>query len=712
VNTYWQTNNPAETRAFWDNAAYHTGNMEVYKLLKDQQMLDYSIRWAQYNNWKGATEPDPAKWKYKQYGEGQDYVLFGDWQICFQTYIDLYNLAPQKKKVARAKEVMGYEADSKANDYWWWADALYMVMPVMTKMYKLTGDEKYLDKLYENICYCDSIMLDHETGLYFRDGKYVYPKHKTANGKKDFWARGDGWVLAGLAKVLQDMPKTYKHQPFFARKFVNLANGVKRLQQPNGHWTRSMMDSDQAPGYETSGTAFFCYGLLWGINNGYLTKKEFEPVVEKAWDYLSTIALQTDGKVGYVQPIGERAIPGQTVDANSQANFGVGAFLLAVCEYYRYLETSNVLLTFSNESDQQRQEVVEVDLQAVCQQLGISTDEEFVIENTAGQEIGYQKTYDGKLLLYISLHPNAKASYTVSKGKPAEAKSFVFGKMYTSRKDDITWENDLGIYRVYGPALQNTGEQSFGIDVWVKNTPDLVVEDRYQKDYDGNLLEDSLRKAGQKVALREIDQRTSFHLDHGNGMDAYGVGPSLGCGAPALLKNDQLVFPYCYQTYQIHDNGPLRFTVELTYAPNADGITEHRIISLDRGSHFNRMKVWYDGIEKPMTLVSGIVLHSDDHLILGKDYVLYADPTDNPNLHQSQIYVAVLYPEGVSETKMLKGEQNHGLGIVSKYQGAPYTYYFGSAWSLYDVRSQAQWQMIADEFLSNLKQPLTYHITK
>ena len=712
VNTYWQTNNPAETRAFWDNAAYHTGNMEVYKLLKDQQMLDYSIRWAQYNNWKGATEPDPAKWKYKQYGEEQDYVLFGDWQICFQTYIDLYNLAPQKKKVARAKEVMGYEADSKANDYWWWADALYMVMPVMTMMYKLTGDEKYLDKLYENICYCDSIMLDHETGLYFRDGKYVYPKHKTANGKKDFWARGDGWVLAGLAKVLQDMPKTYKHQPFFARKFVNLANGVKRLQQPNGHWTRSMMDSDQAPGYETSGTAFFCYGLLWGINNGYLTKKEFEPVVEKAWDYLSTIALQTDGKVGYVQPIGERAIPGQTVDANSQANFGVGAFLLAACEYYRYLETSNVLLTFSNESDQQRQEVVEVDLQAVCQQLGISTDEEFVIENTAGQEIGYQKTYDGKLLLYISLHPNAKASYTVSKGKPAEAKSFVYGKMYTSRKDDITWENDLGIYRVYGPALQNTGEQSFGIDVWVKNTPDLVVEDRYQKDYDGNLLEDSLRKAGQKVALREIDQRTSFHLDHGNGMDAYGVGPSLGCGAPALLKNDQLVFPYCYQTYQIHDNGPLRFTLELTYAPNADGITEHRIISLDRGSHFNRMKVWYDGIEKPMTLVSGIVLHSDDHLILGKDYVLYADPTDNPNLHQSQIYVAVLYPEGVSETKMLKGEQNHGLGIVSKYQGAPYTYYFGSAWSLYDVRSQAQWQMIADEFLSNLKQPLTYHITK
>ena len=350
VNTYWQTNNPAEVRAFWDNAAYHTGNMEVYKLFSEEgaQMLDYSIRWAEHNQWKGATEPDPAKWKYKNYGEGQDYVLFGDWQICFQTYIDLYNLEERKAtgrrallgneyKVARAKEVMGYEADSKANDYWWWADALYMVMPVMTKMYRLTGDAKYLRKLYENLLYCDSIMLDTETGLYFRDGKYVYPKHKTDSGKKDFWARGDGWVLAGLAKVLQDMPATYVRQPFFVEKYQNLARGVAKLQQKEGYWTRSMMDPQQAPGPETSGTAFFCYGMLWGVNNGYLPKKEFAPVIEKAWRYLTETALQEDGKVGYVQPIGERAIPGQKVDANSQANFGVGAFLLAACEYVRYI---------------------------------------------------------------------------------------------------------------------------------------------------------------------------------------------------------------------------------------------------------------------------------------------------------------------------------------------------------------------------------------
>jgi hypothetical protein len=154
VNTYWQTNNPAEVRSFWDNAAYHTGNIEVYKLFSEkegkknstewtkerQQMLDYSIRWAEHNQWKGAKEPDPAKWKYKNYGEGQDYVLFGDWQICFQTYIDLYLIGngqqpvsnTQDPKIKRAIEVMSYEADSKASDYWWWADALYMVMPVVT----------------------------------------------------------------------------------------------------------------------------------------------------------------------------------------------------------------------------------------------------------------------------------------------------------------------------------------------------------------------------------------------------------------------------------------------------------------------------------------------------------------------------------------------------------------------------------------------------
>ena len=337
VNTYWQQHNAAEANAFWDNAAYHTGNMEVYKLTGDILCLDYSLRWAKHNEWKGAKSDNRSEWKLN-YGETDDHVLFGDWQICFQTYCDLYNITREQIYITRAREVMEYEMSTPRHDYWWWADGLYMVMPVMTKLYKITGNELYLNKLYEYISYSDSIMYDNETGLYYRDAKYVYPKHKSVNGKKDFWARGDGWVLAGLAKVLQDLPKDNVHRKFFEEKYQRLAKAVAKIQQPDGYWTRSMMDADHAPGPETSGTAFFTYGILWGINNGLLATEEFLPVVQRSWHYLTTTALQSDGRIGYVQPIGEKAIPGQVVDSNSTANFGVGAFLLAACEYVRFLE--------------------------------------------------------------------------------------------------------------------------------------------------------------------------------------------------------------------------------------------------------------------------------------------------------------------------------------------------------------------------------------
>lgn len=336
VNVYWQENNKPQVRAFWDHAAYHTGNMELYKLTKNQVFREYSENWAEHNQWMGAKASDTTKWKYN-YGETDDHVLFGDWQICFQTYIDLYHLDPKDYKIARAKQVMEYQMSTPNNDYWWWADGLYMVMPVMTKLYKTTGHAKYLDKLYEYFTYANSIMYDNEAKLYYRDAKYVYPKHKSVNGMKDFWARGDGWVFAGLAKVLQDLPENNPHRKAFLNKYLNMAKAIVKSQQKEGYWTRSMLDPQHAPGPETSGTAFFTYGLLWGINKGYLKEKTFLPAARKGWGYLTQTALQSNGKVGYVQPIGEKAIPGQVVDANSTANFGVGAFLLAGCEMYRFL---------------------------------------------------------------------------------------------------------------------------------------------------------------------------------------------------------------------------------------------------------------------------------------------------------------------------------------------------------------------------------------
>ena len=141
VNKHWQAENSPQVRAFWDNAAYHTGNMEAYFLTGNEDYLAYSEAWAEHNQWMGAKSNDRSKWKYS-YGETDEYVLFGDWQICFQVYADLYNILPDDNRIRRAKEVMEYEMSTPNNDYWWWSDGLYMVMPVMTKYYKITGNQK------------------------------------------------------------------------------------------------------------------------------------------------------------------------------------------------------------------------------------------------------------------------------------------------------------------------------------------------------------------------------------------------------------------------------------------------------------------------------------------------------------------------------------------------------------------------------------------
>ena len=134
------------------------------------------------------------------------------------------------------------------------------------------------------------------------------------------------------------MPESYAHKAEFIQIYKKMAVTLKDVKQKEGYWTRSILDPEHAPGPETSGTAFFTYGFLWGMNNGVLSKEEYTLVVDKSWEYLTTVALQESGKIGYVQPIGERAIPGQTVDENSSSNFGVGAFLLAGSEMVKFLE--------------------------------------------------------------------------------------------------------------------------------------------------------------------------------------------------------------------------------------------------------------------------------------------------------------------------------------------------------------------------------------
>ncbi len=381
---------------------------------------------------------------------------------------------------------------------------------------------------------------------------------------------------------------------------------------------------------------------------------------------------------------------------------------------------ADIKVIVSNDEPIQRQELAEVNVDDVYSRMGVQKGASLVVKNALGQEVAYQITYDGKLLIDAAVRPCGQATYTISAGKPQQMKTFVTGKMYPERVDDIAWENDRTAYRLYGPALQRSGEKAYGIDVWVKNTPDLEVDKRYQVELGNHAKIQQLIKEGKSDEAKQMEIATTYHFDHGYGLDCYKVGPTLGCGTPALMENGLLVMPYSYRTYKILDNGPLRFTVELEYNPTtANGnknVVEHRIISLDKGSNFNKMTVWYEGITRSTDIAAGVVVHEEDmqSFKCGRDFVAYADPTDNPAAQNFQIYVAALFPNGISETRPLlydaprNGAAGHVVGILRDYKNAErYTYYFGSAWSKNDVRTFDEWILRINGFLDALHSPLT-----
>ena len=404
-------------------------------------------------------------------------------------------------------------------------------------------------------------------------------------------------------------------------------------------------------------------------------------------------------------------------------------------------------IVVNNPTSAPRTELISLSMNEVKAKLGKAAPkkgEAYIVKNKCGQQIGSQITHDGYLLIDASVRPNGSATYYVTIGKPYQQKVWATGALYKIRKDDIAWENDRCAYRVYGPALQKTGERSFGTDVWVKNTPDTVVYERYIKDMNGNIKGDKIdakvralqkqekaeKNKAKAAALakqikalqaesKEVDILTSFHLDHGNGLDPYRVGATLGLGAPSLMVGKNQVLPYCYKDYKILDNGPLRFTVELTYNPSTVGdmknVVEHRIISLDKGSNFNKMTVWYDGLTHATDFATGFPIHEEDteSKTFAKDYVSYADPTDNIEVNNSQVFVGVLFPEGIDNTyyqlfdKKHDGATGHALGLKRGLKNQEkYSYYFGAAWSKYDVKSYAEWQIRIKEYLDALKTPL------
>lgn len=342
-------------------------------------------------------------------------------------------------------------------------------------------------------------------------------------------------------------------------------------------------------------------------------------------------------------------------------------------------------IMIENTTSLQRSELVAIDAEA----LGIEAGQGIIVRDVSNIERPTQWTHDGKLLMEVHVRPHGKAVFTMQAGTPAAFRSWVDGRQYPERLDDIAFENDRIGFRIYGPALQRKGEKGFGYDLWVKRTTELILGELYRN-----------------------DPRLSFHLDYGKGVDCYAVGPTLGCGTPAMLQNGEIRFPWCYETYKILDKGPLCFTVQIDFPTTDDGITEHRILSLDKGSNFARSTVWYDRLKQPTDVLAGFPIRpaGAETLVKGDGYIQYADPTIEPDRYQTQVYVALLFPDQKVDIDVI---QQHGVGILRGYTSSQrFRYYIGAAWSEFDVRSQQEWQSRIEGFMESKRYPLQVTIVK
>ena len=110
-----------------------------------------------------------------------------------------------------------------------------------------------------------------------------------------------------------------------------MAGAVLATQDRQGHWHASLLDPDSYPDPENSASAFFCYGLGWGLRTGLLKGEEYEKALLRGWAALVE-AVHPDGLLGYIQPVGADPRP---AGPDSTDVYGVGAFLLAGSEMLR-----------------------------------------------------------------------------------------------------------------------------------------------------------------------------------------------------------------------------------------------------------------------------------------------------------------------------------------------------------------------------------------
>lgn len=332
----WQIANPPKgdehDAVSWTNATLYIGMID-WAELKEQEDGD-----SRYYAWL----KEIGRKNHWQVGK---YMYHADFIAVSQVYIDMYRKYGEREMLlptlARTKFVINHPSDSNLElDYdnmatlerWSWCDALFMAPPVYAKMYVLTREKKYIDFLNREYKATCDYLYDRQERLFYRDHRY-FGKCE-ANGKKVFWGRGNGWVLGGLAEILQELPEVNMYRDFYEKLFVELSYRMADLQGKDGYWHASLLDPESYPGPETSATGFAVYALAYGVNAGLLDRERVLPVIERGWQALVR-AVDPDGKLGYVQPIG--ADPRHVTREMTEV-YGVGAFLLAGTQIYRMAE--------------------------------------------------------------------------------------------------------------------------------------------------------------------------------------------------------------------------------------------------------------------------------------------------------------------------------------------------------------------------------------
>jgi unsaturated rhamnogalacturonyl hydrolase len=296
----------------WTYAALYDGFLAASIATGDQRYRDRVLQVAEQNHWSLG----PRFAHADNEAIGLTYLSF------YAEKLDPQMLAPTRdgmnKVIARP--------DDPQNLLWWWCDALYMAAPVLAQLTAATGDVRYVDFMDHEWSLTTAALYDPAEHLYYRDKRFLTMREP--NGQKVFWSRGNGWVLASLALVVQRLPDDSPLRAKYIALYRSIAERISGLQPSDGLWRASLLDPDGYPAAEISSTAFFTYAIAWGINENILDRNEYLPVVGRAWRGMLT-HIYASGRLGNIQPIGTE--PGKYKPSSSYV-YGVGAFLMAGSE--------------------------------------------------------------------------------------------------------------------------------------------------------------------------------------------------------------------------------------------------------------------------------------------------------------------------------------------------------------------------------------------